>query len=52
LLLRGVRILHERGVAPIRLHCRADNRFGASALYESAGFRTLKRFARYRKPMA
>lgn len=51
LLLRGVRVLRERGAAPIRLHCRADNRYGAPALYESAGFRTFKRFARYRKPM-
>ncbi|HEU5439165.1 MAG TPA: GNAT family N-acetyltransferase [Ktedonobacterales bacterium] len=52
LLLRGIYAVQERGATPIRLHCRADNRFGAPALYESAGFRTLKRFARYRKPMA
>ena len=34
-----------------RLHARADNVYGAPRLYERFGFRPLKRFARYRKPL-
>jgi len=51
LLLRGLRVLRECGAAPIRLHCRADNHFGAPHLYHSVGFQSRKRFVRYRKPM-
>ena len=51
LLTRGLAALRARGAHPIRLFCRADNRFGAPHLYRSAGFRDLKTFVRYRKPM-
>ncbi|MFI5275046.1 MAG: GNAT family N-acetyltransferase, partial [Ktedonobacterales bacterium] len=51
LLTRDIALLRARDAAPIRLHCRADNRFGAPRLYESVGFRPLKTFARCRKPL-
>jgi ribosomal protein S18 acetylase RimI-like enzyme len=46
-----LRALAERGVAEARLHARVDNIYSAPRLYERAGFRPLKRFARYRKPL-
>lgn len=52
LLMRGLLALRARGATPIRLFCRADNRFGAPTLYRGAGFRDLKSFVRYRKPLA
>jgi mycothiol synthase len=51
LVIAGLRALAERGVSEARLHARADNIYGAPRLYERAGFRPLKRFARYRKPL-
>jgi ribosomal protein S18 acetylase RimI-like enzyme len=43
--------LAERGMSEARLHARADNIYGAPRLYERIGFRQLKRFVRYRKPL-
>jgi mycothiol synthase len=51
LVIAGLRALAERGVTEARLHARADNIYGAPRLYERVGFRPLKRFARYRKPL-
>ncbi len=51
LLTRGLNVLFERGVEVARLHTQAENPDRASALYESVGFRTVKRFPRYRKPL-
>ena len=51
LVVAGLRALAERGVTEARLHARADNIYGAPRLYERVGFRPLKRFARYRKPL-
>jgi ribosomal protein S18 acetylase RimI-like enzyme len=51
LVVAGLRALAERDVTEARLHARADNIYGAPRLYERAGFRPLKRFARYRKPL-
>lgn len=51
LLTRGLLALRARGATPVRLFCRADNRFGAPVFYRSTGFRDLKTFVRYRKPM-
>ena len=43
--------MQERGVQRIRLHTDASNRHGAKSLYEKLGFRVIKTFPRYRKPM-
>jgi mycothiol synthase len=51
LVVAGLRALAERGVSEARLYVRADNIYGAPRLYERVGFRPLKRFARYRKPL-
>jgi mycothiol synthase len=51
LLVRGLHALRERGVRAVRIHTRADNRYGSVRLYESVGFRPLKHYVRYRKPM-
>jgi len=51
LVVAGLRTLAERGVTEARLHARADNIYGAPRLYERVGFRPLKRFVRYRKPL-
>lgn len=52
LVTRAVLALQAHEAAPIRLVCRADNRFGAPKLYHSIGFHDIKTFVRYRKPMA
>jgi mycothiol synthase len=51
LVVAGLRALAESGMSEARLHARADNIFGAPRLYERVGFRPLKRFVRYRKPL-
>jgi mycothiol synthase len=52
LVVAGLRALAERDVREARLHARGDNVYGATRLYERAGFHLLKRFARYRKPLS
>lgn len=42
--------LRERGIDVVRLNTVAEFRTRAMDLYESLGFRVLKRFPRYRKP--
>jgi mycothiol synthase len=51
LVVAGLHALAERAGAEARLHARTDNIYGATHLYERVGFRRLKRFARYRKPL-
>lgn len=51
LLTRAVLALRGRGVETIRLHTVAEFRTRARDLYESVGFRVLKAFPRYRKPI-
>jgi ribosomal protein S18 acetylase RimI-like enzyme len=49
-LAGGLRALQDRGVQSVRLHTLAGNA-PARALYTSIGFRLLKAFHRYRKPL-
>jgi ribosomal protein S18 acetylase RimI-like enzyme len=51
LVVVGLHALAKHGVTEARLHARADNIYGAPRLYERVGFRPLKRFTRYRKPL-
>lgn len=51
LLVSGLRTLRESGVGSARLRTGAANPYRAWALYESVGFRRLKEYVRYRKPM-
>jgi ribosomal protein S18 acetylase RimI-like enzyme len=51
LLLRGLHDLRERNVGTARLHTSAENIYASWRLYESVGFRRLKEYVRYRKPM-
>lgn len=51
LLTRGLNTLLDRGVEIVRLHTQAENPDHAGVLYESVGFRALKRFPRYRKSL-
>ena len=51
LLTRAVLALRGRGVEIIRLHTVADFPTRARDLYASVGFRVLKEFPRYRKPL-
>jgi ribosomal protein S18 acetylase RimI-like enzyme len=48
LALRGVR---ERGIDVIRLRTSNEFRTRAQDLYRSVGFRVVKEFPRYRKPL-
>ncbi len=43
--------MHEKDVKRIRLHTDASDRHDARSLYEKLGFRVVKTYARYRKPM-
>ena len=52
LMVQGLRLLQDCGVTMVRLHCRQHNETGAQQLYEHLGFRVLKEFGRYRKPLA
>lgn len=49
LLTRALLELRARGVAVVRLHTMAEFPTQAYQLYEALGFRTVKRFPRYRK---
>jgi len=51
LLTRAVLALRDRGIEIIRLHTVADFPTRARDLYTSVGFRVLKEFPRYRKPL-
>ncbi len=41
----------QMDVSRVRLHTMDDNRRGAKTFYEKIGFRTIKTFPRYRKPL-
>lgn len=49
LLSRALETLRRRGITVVRLHTVAEFRTRASRMYQSAGFRVLKEFPRYRK---
>lgn len=51
MLTSSLLLMREREVKRIRLHTDASNRHGARSLYEKLGFRVVKLFPRYRKPM-
>jgi ribosomal protein S18 acetylase RimI-like enzyme len=51
LIAENLRAIKARGMAEAALSADAENLSGALRLYESMGFRTLKRDAVYRKPM-
>jgi mycothiol synthase len=51
LIVRGIRALQEQGITTARLHTLAENLYQSPRVYESIGFRILKRYPRYRKPM-
>ena len=51
LLARSLRVLKERGMTEAALGVDAENPSGARHLYESMGFRVVRRAVFYRKPM-
>ena len=51
LLARSFKVLKEQGMTEAALGVDAENVSGALRLYESMGFRTVKRYATYRKPL-
>lgn len=51
LMLYALAVLREHGVQRVRLHTDANDRHGARSLYEKIGFRVVKEFPRYRKPL-
>jgi ribosomal protein S18 acetylase RimI-like enzyme len=51
LLARSFKVLKDQGMAEAALGVDAENISGALRLYESTGFRTVKRHATYRKPL-
>jgi ribosomal protein S18 acetylase RimI-like enzyme len=51
LLLRALQALRTQGVQVIRLFTNENFRTRAMDLYQSSGFRIVKRFPRYRKPL-
>ncbi len=51
LLTHGVRELAAAGAPFVRLHTNKANIYASYELYERTGFRTVKEYVRYRKPM-
>lgn len=51
LMLHGLALLYNNGARMVRLHVRQHNETGAQQLYQTFGFRPLKAFRRYRKPL-
>ena len=51
LLCRALLTLREQGIQEARIHTLAENPHQSWHLYEKVGFRVLKRFPRYRKPL-
>ncbi len=51
LLTQSLQMFQEQGYAEAALEVDAQNRSGALGLYESVGFRVVKEFITYRKPM-
>jgi len=51
LIARSFKVLKERGMTEAALAVDAENLSGALKLYEDMGFRTVKRYTTYRKPL-
>lgn len=51
LLVRSLRLFRDRGLTEAALGVDADNPNGALRLYQSVGFRTVKEYTTYRKPL-
>jgi ribosomal protein S18 acetylase RimI-like enzyme len=51
LLVRSFAVLKKRGMAEAALGVDTNNPNGALRLYESVGFRSVKRYATYRKSL-
>jgi ribosomal protein S18 acetylase RimI-like enzyme len=51
LIARSLRLLQEQGMTEARLGVDAQNPNGALRLYESMGFRVVKKFMTYEKPL-
>jgi len=49
--VRGMAVVRGQGIREARIHTLAENPHRSWHLYESVGFRVLKRFSRCRKPM-
>jgi mycothiol synthase len=52
MLTRMLSTLSESGTAPIRLHTEGLDPVGARSLYERLGFRVVREYRRYRKPLS
>ena len=52
LLTNNLKVLKDRGIKIVRLHTNSENVSGARSLYEKIGFKHLKNYIRYRKPIA
>ena len=50
-MVRSLRALRERGMTSAGLSVDTQNPTGALALYESVGFRPVRRYTSYRKPL-
>ncbi|WP_436536145.1 GNAT family N-acetyltransferase [Actinoplanes sp. HUAS TT8] len=51
MMTRALGPLIEQGAGPIRLHTEGHDPAGARALYERLGFRVVREYHRYRKPL-
>lgn len=51
LIARALHALRDQGATAARLHTLAGNVHDSPRVYESIGFRLLKRYPRYRKAM-
>ena len=51
LIVRSLRAQRDRGMTESALGVDSENLSGATRVYEDCGFRTVKRFATFRKPM-
>ena len=51
MLTRTLSTLTQQGIGPIRLHTEGHDPAGARSLYERLGFRVVREYCRYRKPL-
>ena len=51
LMIHTLLLFKEANITRVRLHTLEDNRRGAKTFYEKLGFKTVKTFPRYRKPL-
>ncbi|MEH1123126.1 GNAT family N-acetyltransferase [Micromonospora sp. CPCC 206061] len=52
MLTRALSALAPRGAGPVRLHTEGHDPAGARSLYERLGFRVVREYRRYRKPLS